>query len=70
MLLFCKKNNVEVSAYSVLTPTFIIEPFLSVQVCSLCRLMPSHGNADSKKDDPCDDKNVVHAGGRGDESAQ
>ena len=26
MLLFCKKNNVEVSAYSVLTPTFIIEP--------------------------------------------
>ena len=27
MLLFCKKNNVEVSAYSVLTPTFIIEPF-------------------------------------------
>lgn len=32
--------------------------------------MPSHGNADSKKDDPCDDENVVHAGGRGDESAQ
>lgn len=28
MLLFCKKNNVEASAYSVLTPTFIIEPIL------------------------------------------
>ena len=28
MLLFCKKNNAEVSTYSVLTPTFIIEPFL------------------------------------------
>ena len=26
MLLFCKKNNAEVSTYSVLTPTFIIEP--------------------------------------------
>ena len=26
MLLFCKKNNIEVSTYSVLTPTFIIEP--------------------------------------------
>ena len=31
MLLFCKKNNVEVSAYSVLTPTFIIEPFFIVR---------------------------------------
>ena len=27
MLLFCRKNNAEVSTYSVLTPTFIIEPF-------------------------------------------
>ena len=26
MLLFCRKNNAEVSTYSVLTPTFIIEP--------------------------------------------
>ena len=26
MLLFCKKINVEVSIYLVLTPTFIIEP--------------------------------------------
>lgn len=33
MLLFCKKNNVEVSAYSVLTPTFIIEPFLFMFCC-------------------------------------
>ena len=31
MLLFCKKNNVEVSAYSVLTPTFIIEPLYEVR---------------------------------------
>ena len=31
MLLFCKKNNVEVSAYSVLTPTFIIGLFIPVK---------------------------------------
>lgn len=30
MLLCCKKINVGVSTYLVLTPTFIIEPYLSV----------------------------------------
>ena len=32
MLLFCKKINVEVSIYLVLTPTFIIEPQKTVQL--------------------------------------
>ena len=36
MLLFCKKNNVEVSAYSVLTPTFIIEPKKRAARLSFC----------------------------------
>ena len=34
MLLFCKKNNAEVSTYLVLTPTFIIEPEKAVSLIS------------------------------------